>query len=270
MEVLKVVLVDDEPLALELLSSMIEPDPQVRIVKRCRNGREALAALLEVEVDLVFLDIQMPGVNGFDVIKQIQSDVMPMIIFATAHDEYALDAFDLHAVDYLLKPFDPARARLALARAKERFGLSRANGRVGGLGDKGAIVNAIGRLSSSGLGADVEQDAAHIAAMGRLPIKDGQETHLVELDDIAWVDAAGDYMCVHTNLKTHILRSTMKALKEKLPAHFARVHRSTIVNLTKVNSATALPKGEYSLHIDGGTAIKVSRNYRDAVQGILK
>ena len=92
----------------------------------------------------------------------------------------------------------------------------------------------------------------------------------MELDDIAWVDAAGDYMCVHANLKTHILRSTMKALKAKLPAHFARVHRSTIVNLTKVNSATVLPKGEYLLHIDGGTAIKVSRNYRDAVQGILK
>ena len=166
MAVLKVILVDDEPLALELLSSMIEADSQVRIVKRCRNGREALAALLEVEVDLVFLDIQMPGINGFDVIKNIQSDVMPMIIFATAHDEYALDAFDLHAVDYLLKPFDPERTRLALARAKERFGLSRANGRAGGLGDKGAIVNAIGRLSSPGQDADVEADAAPITARG--------------------------------------------------------------------------------------------------------
>ena len=256
---LRVLIVDDEPLALEYMERLLGDVKGVEIVARCRSGREALAELQHQAVDLMFLDIQMPGLNGLDVVKRCQSDVMPAVVFATAYDEYAVRAFEANAVDYLLKPFESERVVEAVSRAKDRL-LS-----VALQSGKEAAVAAIAGLEGGSelLAGEVQERPA------RLPIKDGPHTHLVELETIDWIDAAGDYMCVHAGNQTYILRSTMKELEKKLSQQFVRIHRSTIVNLHKVRSVDAIPKGECLLHLDDEVSLKVSRNYRSAVQDLM-
>ena len=258
-EKLRVLIVDDEPLALGYMERLLGALDDIVIVARCRSGREALAELQKQAVDLMFLDIQMPGFNGLDVVKRCQSDVMPAVVFATAYDEYAVRAFEANAVDYLLKPFESERVIEAVARAKDRL-LS-----VALQSGKEAAVAAIAGLEGGSelLAGDFQERPA------RLPIKDGPHTHLVELETIDWIDAAGDYMCVHAGNQTYILRSTMKELEKKLSAQFVRIHRSTIVNLYKVRSVDAIPKGECLLHLDDEVSLKVSRNYRSAVQDLM-
>ena len=256
---LRVLIVDDEPLALDYMEMLLESVPDVNIVGRCRSGREALATLQQKTVDLMFLDIQMPGLNGLDVVKRCQSDVMPVVVFATAYDEYAVRAFEANAVDYLLKPFVAERVSEAVLRAKDRL-LS-----VALQSGKEAAVAAIAGLEGgSELLAGDAQDKPT-----RLPIKDGPHTHLVELGTIDWIDAAGDYMCVHAEGNVHILRSTMKDLEAKLSADFVRIHRSTIVNMRKIRAVDTLPKGECLLHLDNEVTVRVSRNYRAAIQHLL-
>lgn len=252
-EPLRVLIVDDEPLALEYMERLLNAVDGIKIVGRCRSGREALLELQKQPVDLMFLDIQMPGLNGLDVVKRCQSDVMPAVVFATAYDEYAVRAFDANAVDYLLKPFEGKRVLEAVARAKDRL-LSMAL-----QSGKEAAVAAIAGLEGGAelLRSEVQERPT------RLPIKDGAQTHLVELDSIEWIDAAGDYMCVHAGDQTYILRSTMKDLEKKLSSQFVRIHRSTIVNVDKVRSVDAIPKGECLLHLDNEVCLKASRNYRN-------
>ena len=258
-EKLRVLIVDDEPLALDYMERLLGAVDDIVIIARCRSGREALAQLQSQAVDLMFLDIQMPGLNGLDVVKRCQSDVMPAVVFATAYDEYAVRAFEANAVDYLLKPFESERVIEAVARAKDRL-LS-----VALQSGKEAAVAAIAGLEGGSelLAGDVQERPA------RLPIKDGPHTHLVELKTIDWIDAAGDYICVHAGNQTYILRSTMKELEKKLSSQFVRIHRSTIVNLHKVRSVDAIPKGECLLHLDDEVSLKVSRNYRSAVQDLM-
>ena len=258
-EKLRVLIVDDEPLALEYMARILSAVDDIEIVARCRSGREALVELQNQTVDLMFLDIQMPGLNGLDVVKRCQSDIMPAVVFATAYDEYAVRAFEANAVDYLLKPFESARVVEAVARARDRL-LS-----VALQSGKEAAVAAIAGLEGGPelLAGEVQERPA------RLPIKDGPHTHLVELETIDWIDAAGDYMCVHAGNQTYILRSTMKELEKKLSSQFVRIHRSTIVNLHKVRSVDAIPKGECLLHLDDEVSLKVSRNYRSAVQDLM-
>ena len=258
-EKLRILIVDDEPLALDYMETLLKSVPGVLVVGRCRSGREALLALQKQSVDLMFLDVQMPGLNGFEVVKRCQGDTMPVVIFATAYDEYAVRAFEANAVDYLLKPFEAERVEVAVSRARDRM-LS-----VALQSGKEAAVAAIAGLEGgSELLANDPLDR-----MSRLPIKDGPHTHLVELETIEWIDAAGDYMCVHAGNETYILRSTMKELEKKLIAEFVRIHRSTIVNLHKVRSVDAIPKGECLLHLDDDVSLKVSRNYRSAVQDLM-
>lgn len=256
---LKVLIVDDEPLALDYMERLLSSVDDIEIIARCRSGREALAELQNQSIDLMFLDIQMPGLNGLDVVKRCQSDVMPAVVFATAYDEYAVRAFEANAVDYLLKPFESERVIEAVSRAKDRL-LS-----VALQSGKDAAVAAIAGLEGGPelLAGEVQERPA------RLPIKDGPHTHLVELETIDWIDAAGDYMCVHAGNETYILRSTMKELEKKLTGEFVRIHRSTIVNLHKVRSVDAIPKGECLLHLDDDVSLKVSRNYRSAVQELM-
>ena len=255
---LRVVVVDDEPLALEFMSALLQRDAGIELVGTCRNGREALSLLSNQPVDVVFLDIQMPGLSGLDVIRKLQADVMPLVVFATAHDDFALQAFDINAVDYLLKPIDAEAVSRALTRARERLPGHSATA-------KGPYVSALMRIRSERGGAErvlsgIDGDNT---LNGRLAIKDGAETQLLPFDAIDWVDAAGDYMCIHSNGDTHIMRSTMSQLLERLPDNFVRVHRSTIVNVERVHSYETLPKGELKLSLDGGARLKVSRNYKD-------
>ena len=258
-KILRVLIVDDEPLALDYMETILASVGDVEVVGRCRSGREALIELQKCEVDLMFLDIQMPGLNGLEVVKRCQSDVMPVVVFATAYDEYAVRAFEANAVDYLLKPFETDRVQSAVMRARDRL-LS-----VALQSGKEAAVAAIAGLEGGRelLASDIQDRPS------RLPIKDGPHTYLIELGTIDWIDAAGDYMCVHANGETYILRSTMKELERKLTSEFVRIHRSTIVNLNKVRSVDAIPKGECLLHLDDEVCLKVSRNYRSAVQDLM-
>jgi two-component system LytT family response regulator len=230
---LKTIVVDDELLARKLILSCLEELPEIEILAECANGREAVRAVLELEPDLMFLDIMMPGLNGFEVIKKIQPEVLPMVIFCTAYERYALAAFDIHAVDSIETIASTVTERLPL-REKTRI---------------------------TSLPVDQER---------KITIKDRDSIKLVKVDSIAWVDAAGDYMCVHAEGETHIMRCTMKHLLDELDdTVFKRVHRSTIVNLNCIEEVIPHTKGEYFLQLDNGERIKVSRNYRGEIKMFL-
>ncbi|MEW5249376.1 LytR/AlgR family response regulator transcription factor [Microbulbifer sp. 2201CG32-9] len=278
MKPLRVVAVDDEPLALRLIKSMLQELPYMEVLATCRNGREAVSAIAECAPDLVFLDIQMPGMGGFDVVRALQADTMPLVIFTTAYDQFALEAFEVNAVDYVLKPLEVDRLQLAVDRARERL-LAQGPGAGHGTpdsraGTKASLLNSIvqveGAEDSEGGGGDqqVLQDTA--AAPRKLAIKDRSRIVMVNQADIEWIDAAGDYMCVHAGGETHVMRSTMKELQQQLCADtFKRVHRSTLVNLTFIDHIRVLSKGEYQLTLSSGSQIKVSRNYRQPIKEYL-
>ena len=258
---LRVMLVDDEALSIELMRSLVQKVPGFVVAAECSNGREAIAQLQRESFDVVLMDIEMPGLTGLEVVEKTQADLMPAVIFATAYDQYACRAFDLHAVDYVLKPFDPDRVSMALERAKQR--LTAGDPAAG----KEAPLGAIAQLRNVDQAASGGTPSA--AEYERLPIKDGGHTYLLPHADIEWIDAAGDYMCVHAQGKVHILRSTMKDLEAKLSADFVRIHRSTVVNVRKVRAVDTLPNGECLLHLDDDVTVRVSRNYRSAIQQLL-
>ena len=270
MEGLRAIIVDDEQLARQLVVSILADMPEVQVVAECSTGREAVRAVSDLAPDLMFLDIKMPGWNGFDVIKKIQPEQLPMVVFCTAFERYALDAFEVHAVDYLVKPLDEERVSLAVKRALARHRedqLAR--------GDKSPLLGAIEDITgdrAQPLAATGDDDGVR-SARGtdrKIAIRDRDAVRLVREDCIAWIDAAGDYMCVHAEGETLIMRSTMKHLLELLDDHkFKRVHRSTIVNLDFIESARLLPKGEFMLSLENGEQIKVSRNYRGAIRDFL-
>ncbi|MEH6580783.1 MAG: response regulator transcription factor [Halioglobus sp.] len=270
MRKLRVVIVDDEPLARRLLRAMLEEVPEIELIAECRNGREAIAVTQDLAPDLLILDIQMPGVSGFDVVKELQSDVMPMVVFCTAYQRYALDAFDLHAVDYLLKPVDGKRLQRAVDRARARLDEDTRTGE-----HKTPLVGAIEEIAKKVAGRsdprNPEQSSDEaLAADRKIAIRDNEVIVLIDIDDIDWVDAAGDYMCVHAKGVTHIMRSTLKTLMTRLdPGKFKRIHRSTVVNLDRIEKVTPLHKGEYILDLDCNERLKVSRNYRQAIKDYL-
>jgi two-component system LytT family response regulator len=267
---LRTTIVDDEPLARGLLRALLAEMPEIELIAECANGREAVECSRELAPDLMILDIQMPGMSGFDVVKELQSDYMPMVIFCTAYQRYAMDAFDLHAVDYVLKPVDGARLQRAVARAMQRFHNSDEDTE-----HKGPLVGAIDEIArkvtgrSSAAARDNSEDDLLLADR-KIAIKDHDSTILVDIDDIDWIDAAGDYMCVHVNGETLIMRSTLKSLMSRLDLDkFKRIHRSTVVNLDRIVKATPLQKGEYILDLDCDEQLKVSRNYRQSIKLFL-
>jgi len=269
MSKLKTIIVDDEPLALQLLRSILSENEHVEVIAEFRNGRDAIAAAAELLPDLMFLDIQMPGVNGFEVVKAMQADVMPMVIFATAFNQFAIDAFDLHAVDYVLKPLDSERVQRAVARAVERHAA------VGDEGHKTPLIGAIDeiskRLDSENEARSQSNDEVPDGMKRKLLIRDSGVVKVIPFDSIDWVDAAGDYMCVHANNETHIVRSTLRELLEKLDDKiFVRIHRSTVVNIERVVTITPLQKGGSLLHLSEGHTLKVSRNYREAIRQLFQ
>ena len=259
---LRTIIVDDEPLARRGLSLRLENHPALELVAECSNGEEALLAIAELQPELVFLDIQMPGMDGFGVVERLQSDTMPMVVFVTAYNEFAVDAFEVNAIDYVLKPVDEERLETAIKRALAAHEQQH-------LADhKRNLVNACIQLSGASA-AVVEGIAEGEAGVypDKLSIRDGDETSLVPVANIEWIDAAGDYMCVHADNTTHIMRITMKQLESMLnPLVFLRIHRSTIVNAARISSAQSLTNGEYSLTLEGGARLKVSRSYRDKIR----
>ena len=270
MEKLRTIVVDDEPLALRLMVSFLKNSPEIDIVAECVNGREAVGAVLELAPDLMFLDIRMPGLNGFDVIKKIQPELLPMVIFCTAFERYALDAFDVHAVDYVVKPMDEERCRLAVNRALGRHHEDKVLG-----GEKTRLIGAIDAITKNvrermAVRKAGDPDPEPAIAEKKIAIKDRDSIKLIKEQSIGWIDAAGDYMCVHAEGETHILRCTMKQLLEELDRDiFKRVHRSTIVNLNSIEQVIPHTKGEYFLVLEGGERVKVSRNFRAAIKAYL-
>ncbi len=267
MNSLKAIIVDDERLARRGLALRLERMPQVEVVAKCANGEQGLRAITEHAPDLVFLDIQMPGMSGFEMLRRVQSDTMPMVIFTTAYDQYAVEAFKVHAVDYLLKPIEEERLQEAVERAVIHH---RQQASEHG---KEKLMELVMGLTGASPGS-VEAMAAGSPASGKWPkkitIRDGGEIRLIKVTDIEWIDAAGDYMCIHAGGATHIMRTTMKQLEALLnPAQFLRIHRSTIVNAAGVTAAQPLNNGEYLLTLDSHTQLKVSRGYRDRVKQLL-
>ncbi|PKH86664.1 LytR/AlgR family response regulator transcription factor [Colwellia sp. Bg11-28] len=269
---LRTIIVDDEPLALNLLRAKLSKVPEIEIIAECKNGREAIEKTMDLAPDLIFLDIQMPGVDGFGVIKKLQSDIVPLVIFTTAFEQYALDAFDVHAVDYILKPIDEERITRAVSRAIVRFETEEETEH------KSRIIGAIDTINERENSASSSQSSQGQSSLGqnkgnlehKIIIKDRDDITLLKQADIEWVDAAGDYCCVHAQGVTHIKRSTLKNLLDDLdPSIFKRVHRSTIVNLNYIQKVIPHTKGEYFLKLGEYDQVKVSRNYRDVIKDFL-
>ena len=262
---LRTLLVDDEALSRRGLELRLRMANDIEIVGQCTNGREALAAIREHQPDLVFLDIQMPGLSGFDVLAQLQPHELPMIVFVTAYDRFAVQAFEARAIDYVLKPVDDVRLAATLTHVREL------NDQRTAVAERNQLVNLLAELRGSGEIGPAESPNNGAQTPNWLPIRNGRETVRVPVEAIEWVDAAGDYLCIHASGHTHILRATMREMENLLdPRLFQRVHRSTIVNLTRVKSLRAHMNGEYFLRLDGGQELKLSRTYRDKVEYFLK
>ena len=269
---IRTLLVDDEPLARRGLELRLQDAPDITIVRQCANGREAIAAIAEDAPDLMFLDIQMPGLSGLDVVAQVPQESMPMVVFVTAFDRYAIKAFEAHALDYLLKPVDDARLAAALERVRAQWQQKQAVAQREQLLALLADLKGKGEIAPdalAGLAHGTQPTAARRYAT-MLPIRSGRETLRLDVATIDWIDAAGDYMCLHAAGQTHVLRATMKELEEMLdPAVFQRVHRSTIVNLARVRSLRPHLNGECFLKLQSGQEIKLSRSFRDKVEMLL-
>ena len=259
---IRTILVDDEPLAIQGLELRLQAHDDVEIVAKCQNGREAISAIKTHKPDLAFLDIQMPGFDGFSVVQGLMEVEPPLFVFVTAYSDHALRAFEAPAVDYLMKPVDEARLADTLDRVRQR------------LAEKSSVGEA--EKLKEALAEHAPEAAAEIVDGGDgmassrfeklINVKDRGQIFRVDVDTIEIVEAAGDYMCIKTADNTLILRETMKDLEKRLdPRRFQRVHRSTIVNLDQVRQVKPHTNGECFLVLDSGAQVKVSRSYRDVV-----
>jgi two-component system LytT family response regulator len=259
---IRTILVDDEPLAIQGLQLRLEKHEDVEIVETCSNGREAIRAIKTHKPDLVFLDIQMPGFDGFSVVQGLMEVEPPLFVFVTAYDNHRDRAFDVDAVNYLMKPVEEDKLADTLDRVRRRLAERR------GAEEAGKLKELLAEVAPEAV-ESVEQ-ADDTLASNRyeklINIKDRGQIFRVDVDTIEKIDAAGDYMCIYTGDNTLILRETMKDLEKRLdPRRFQRVHRSTIVNLDLVRQVKPHTNGECFLVLDSGSQVKVSRSYRDVV-----
>ena len=246
---IKTLIVDDEPLARERLRKMLEAEPEIELLGECADGRAAVEVIQKQSPDLVFLDVQMPELDGFGVLAALAGGPMPVVVFVTAHDKFALKAFEVHAVDYLLKPFDRERFQTALRRALDRLKQS-----------QGDEINQ--RLSA--LLADLKPEAK---LPGRMAVKVGGRVIFIKLEEIDWLEAADNYVNLHIGAEAHLLRETMAAMEAKLPEEkFLRISRSTIVNIDRIKELQPMFHGEYVVVLRSGAKLTLSRGYRDKLQ----
>lgn len=267
---IKTLIVDDELLARRGLALRLEKHHEIEVIAECENGRVALEKIAELNPDLIFLDIQMPGINGFEVIEKMQGDDMPLVIFVTAFDQYAVDAFEVYAVDYLLKPVETKRLDQAVLRVKSQLSQAQDDNQ------KQRLINLITNITGkkpAQIDLMIENEDLNVASYPqKITIKDAGKTTLIPVVDIIWVEAAGDYMCIHSKnpKQVSVLRSTMKDLESQLnPATFQRIHRSSIVNIDCIQRVCNHINGEYFLILDDETRIKMSRSYRSKIKHII-
>ncbi|AZZ95858.1 response regulator transcription factor [Pseudoalteromonas sp. R3] len=263
---LTALIVDDEPLALEGLSLRLAKIPEIEVIGQAENGDDAIRLCHELCPDVLFLDLQLPGLNGIEVVQAIQADVLPMVVFVSAYSDYALEAFELNAIDYVLKPANLGRLQKTVTRILERRQPRHAEQ------EKYRLLQALTETSGlavAELESWLETDNPLPASQDKeLVIKNNDnEQVFVPMNTIRWIDAAGDYMCVHTDLDTHVLRITMKKLQTLLDeTQFARIHKSTIVNLSHVTAIKPMRNNESLVTLKDQVELKVSRNYSRALQ----
>src|SRR5215470_15149902 len=242
---LKALIADDEPLARERLRLLLSIDREIEIAGECRNGREVIAALKETQVDVLFLDIQMPGRGGFEVIEQIGSVHMPVTVFVTTHNQYAIQAFEVHALDYLTKPVEPERLQATLARVKER------------IASKAALLT---HEQLKVVLTNLENGVVRKEYPKRLLVPNGTKDSLINVDDIEWIEAADYYSCLHIGSKSFMLRETIKRLAGTLdPQKFVRIHRSIIVNVDQVREIFREGQSEGSVTLNNGQRLRMSK-----------
>ena len=230
---IRTLLVDDEPLARSNVAVLLKRDPEIEIIGECGSGTEAVTEIRRAHPDLLFLDVQMPECDGFDVLELLGKDLPSAIVFVTAYDEYALRAFEAGALDYLLKPFDNARFEVSLGRAKRR----------------------------------ISPGSDRPRKLERFAIKGAGQLEFVKVSEIDWIEAADYYVCLHAGSKNHLLRRTLAELEEDLdPAEFCRVHRSGIVNLKRVRALMLNEDGEYEVVLESGVRVRLSRRYRKQLE----
>lgn len=262
MNKIRTLIVDDEPLARRGLELRLGRRDDIEIVGEAGNGREAFHAVSALRPQLMFLDVQMPGIDGFELLRMLPAPQVPLTVFVTAYDHYALAAFAANAVDYLLKPVDDARLDESVERARSRLAARKTEDHYE------RLIKFIATLPGSQRAqADACLNDDEPRSSGKLTIKDGHRLIRIDADAIRWIDAAGDYMCIHASNETHVLRGTMQQLEQRLdPQKFARIHRSTIVNLQRVREMRPHLNGEYFLVLDSGHELKLSRSYRDKLR----
>ncbi len=267
---LTAIIVDDEPLALEGLRLRLEKIPAVKVIGEASDGDAAIALCHELTPDVMFLDLNLPGLNGIEVVQSIQGDVLPLVVFVSAYGEYALDAFEVNAIDYVLKPASITRLQQSIDKILERFEAKDQSQ------DKYRLLKALGKVSGfceaeledwlksdNPLPSKYKQD---------LVIKNSQgEKLFLATSEIRWIEAAGDYMCIHTGQETHVIRSTLKKLVSQLdPSIFIRIHKSTLVNVRLIKSLKPLRNSECIIDLGNHISLKVSRNFSSNIKKIVE
>ena len=249
---IRAIIVDDEPPARNKIRELLKANPDVEVIDECSNGREAVQSIASKSPDLVFLDIQMPELDGFGVIEAIGPEHLPAVVFVTAYDQYAVQAFEVHAIDYLLKPFDRQRFQTALNRVTDYL-----------------QSNQRDELNQQ-LNSLLRQLKGPRKQTERFVVKSGGRVFFLKNDEIDWIEAAGNYVRLHVGTETHLLRETMSAIQKKLDAsRFIRIHRSTFVNIEKIKELQPWFHGEYVVIMRDGTQLTMSRSYRSSLPDLL-
>jgi two-component system, LytTR family, response regulator len=263
---IRALVVDDEPVARDRVVRLLQQQSDIELVGQCSNGLETVTAIERLLPDLVFLDVQMPEMDGFEVVKALDARHIPAVVFVTAYDEYALRAFEVHALDYLLKPFSSMRFRAALAHARDQLHRRRA----GELGRK--LLTLAPTLWERPEGSEQPDnvdraDRPNGNRPERLLVRSAGRVHFVRTAEIEWCEAAGNYVRLHVGRESHLFRETMNSLESKLdPRHFVRIHRSTIVNVEQIEELRSSLGGESTVALRNGVALTLSRGYRENFQ----
>ena len=265
---IRTLVVDDEPLARRRLSRLLQDEAGIEVVGVCANGRDAVRAIRDDAPDLVFLDVQMPELDGFGVLRELGAARLPAVVFVTAYDRYAIQAFEVHALDYLLKPYTPARLSAAVERASRQIHRSGP--------DTDRLVELLEHLDrerrelasringNGGAHAPAAPMAATPAHTGRLLVKEGERMFFVPVDRVDWLEAEGNYVRLHCGKDAHLVRGTLGGMEDQLdPRSFTRIHRSTIVNVDRVKEVRPWFAGDYVVKLQDGTELRLSRRYRD-------
>ena len=256
---IKAVIVDDEALARDAIRLRLKGEPDIEVVGEAADGADAVDLLRKIHPDLLFLDVQMPVMDGFEVIEHVPSEHLPIVVFVTAYDRYALKAFETHALDYLLKPFTASRFHAAIDRARLEVAKS---------GDRGTHQRLVELLEERrrARARPAERDGTGQGYLTRLAVKRNQRIALVGAADIDWIESSGNYAHLHAHGASHVVRMTMGELERRLdPARFARIHRSTIVQIDRIQDIIAAWHGDFDVTLRDGTVLRLSRNYRDRV-----